>query len=204
MKDGIALIHTEGKYNEVKASFTIRIDENGIMEVEYTAKLNPNKKTIQEAGIKFITGHSFAKLVWDRDPYFTAYPDTHMGRAAGEAKLNQRPEMQYREEPKHSWEEDSRGFYYFGPDKQLPYTNVVRSLKEHIHEYTLLTQAKTGLQVLSEGKLACRFDRLDGENTLIINDRWDYNSLLWGNYMLRIPLEKSLQGKAVIALTGLN
>jgi beta-galactosidase len=204
INDGIALIHTEGKYDEVKASFTIRIDENGVMEVEYRAKLNPKKKTIQEAGMKFITGNSFTKLVWDRDPYFTAYPDTHIGRAAGEAKLNHRPEMQYREEPKHSWEEDSRGFYYFGPDKQLPYTNLVRSLKEHINEYTLLTQAKTGLQVFSEGKLACRFDRVDGENTLIINDRWDYNSLLWGNYMLRIPLEKSLQGKAVIALAGLN
>lgn len=200
MDRGVASISTDGQYENARASFIIRIDENGTLEIEYQSSHMPKKKTIQEAGLKFITGNSFKTLAWKRDPYFTAYPDTHPGRAEGQVNLDHRPVMNYREEPQHGWEEDSKGFYYFGPDKQLPYTNEARSLKEHITEYTLLTQAKTGVQVFSEGGHACRFDRIDGENTLIINEQWDYNSLLWGNYMKKIPLEKSLQGKAVIAI----
>ena len=200
MDRGMARIYAEGHYDTVRCSFAIVIDENGTLEVEYQSSHMPEKKTIQEAGVKFITGNSFTRMTWKRDPYFTAYPDTHLGRAEGQVNLVHRPVMNYREEPQHDWEEDSKGFYYFGPNEVLPYTNEARSLKENIREFALLTSSKKGIQVFSEGEQACRFDRIDGENTLIINEEWDYNSLLWGNYMKRIPLEKSVQGKAVIAI----
>jgi beta-galactosidase len=199
---GIATIHTEGSYNELQARFTIRIDEKGIIKVEYKAEHTGGKHYIQEAGLKFLTGNSFAKLKWDRDPYFTAYPESHPGRAIGDVDLNDKPDVPYREKPGHSWEMDSRGFYYFGLEKELPYTNVVRSLKENIYSYGLATGSNSGLKVLSTGTQACRYDRIEGENTLIINDQWDYNSLLWGNYMKKIPLEKEIVGQVTLVLSN--
>ncbi|MCP4311754.1 MAG: beta-galactosidase [Bacteroidetes bacterium] len=197
---GIATIHTAGSYKKLQVLFTIRIDQKGILDVEYKAVYAGKDLNIQEAGLKFYTGNTFVKLNWERDPYFTAYPDSHPGRAVGEVDLTSKPEMRYREEPEHGWEMDSRGFYYFGLEKELPYTNMVRSLKENIFTYSLLTEARSGLKVVSEGTQACRFDRIEGENTLIINDQWDYNSLLWGNYMKKLPLTRELQGHMTIAL----
>jgi hypothetical protein len=170
------------------------------MEVTYESMQDVNEKNIQEAGIRFLTGDCFKALSWERNPYFTAYPETHPGRASGKVILDHKPKMTYREEPLHTWEEDSRGYYYFGLDVELPYSNVVRALKEHIYAYSLGTSGGSLLEVLSEGSQACRFDRIDGKNTLIINDLWDYNSLLWGNYMKRIPLEKSFQGKTTVLI----
>ena len=198
---GIATIHAKGTYQKLKAGFTIRIDEHGTFDISYEVEGAPGGKTIQESGLKFITGNSLVKLAWDRNPYFTAYPETHMGRPVGEVDLTVKPEMRYREKPDHGWELDSRGFYYFGLEKELPYSNVVRSLKENINHYTLVTKAKSGIKVYSEGAQACRFDQIDGENTLIINDQWDYNSLLWGNYMKKIPLNRAFQGRVTIAVT---
>jgi hypothetical protein len=110
--------------------------------------------------------------------------------------------MPYREKPGHSWEMDSRGFYYFGLEKELPYTNVARSLKEHIYTYGLATDSHSGLKVYSRGTHACRYDRIEGENTLIINDQWDYNSLLWGNYMKKVALEKEIMGQTTLVLNN--
>jgi hypothetical protein len=52
--------------------------------------------------------------------------------------------------------------------------------------------------VYLNGTQACRFDKSERKNTLIINDRWDYNSLLWGNYQKLIPLEKEFAGRVVM------
>ena len=118
--------------------------------------------------------------------------------------LSYRPESEYRKEPGHGWEHDTRGFYYYGLEEKLAYTNEARSLKEHIYEYTLSTRSNAGLKVYSDGNQAGRFDRIGGLNTLHINDQWDYFSLRWGNYMKLIPLDKEIQGKVHIALTGLS
>ena len=166
--------------------------------------MDSEAKNIQEGGIKFITGASFEKLSWKRNPYFSAYPDSHPGRAVGEALLVYRPESEYRKKPWHGWEQDTRGFYYFGLEHKLPYTNDIRSLKENIFEYSLRTDSNAALQVYSSGNQACRFDLIGGHNTLLINDQWDYFSLRWGNYMKLIPLEQELGGKIFMALSHLS
>jgi len=204
LEDGIAILETEGQYEKLKASFTIRIDGQGIIEIEYSSKINSKEKTLQEAGIKFLTGNSFGKISWKQDPYFTAYPDSHPGRAVGEAVLSNKPESYYRTEPGHGWEQDSKGFYYFGLEEELPYTNEVRSLKENIYEYALSCGSNAELKIFSNGKQACRFDQIQGKNTLLINDHWDYNSLLWGNYMKHIPLKKEMKGKAHLEISSLT
>jgi beta-galactosidase len=187
-------VSTVGVYDSISASFIIRIDENGLMAINYELKDLPRGMNIQEAGLKFITGGSFGKLAWDRNSYFTAYPDTHLGRPIGEVDLNYKPQMQYRQKPTHEWEMDTKGFYYFGLQEELPFTNDARSLKENIWYYTLENGEKSRLGVLSGGNQACRFDKLQGIHTLIINDQWDYNSLLWGNYMKLVPAADSFSG----------
>ena len=149
--------------------------------------------------MKFLVGDSFQKLAWDRDSYFSAYPENHLGRPVGEVDINLKPEMNYREKPQHDWEMDTKGFYYFGLDEELPYTNIVRSLKENIYSFSLKTELAK-IEVFSDGKQACRFDKLDGKNTFIVNDLWDYNSLLWGNYMKRIQSEKKIKGRVMFVL----
>ena len=205
MEKGIAVLETAGSYDHSTASFEVRIDASGILEISYVADSfldnSSRKRNIQEAGIKFLCGPAFTELNWESEPYFTSYPESHPGRSKGTANLLYRPEMIYRSEPSHGWEKDSRGFYYFGLEERLPYTNEVRSLKANIYSYALYTENGKGLKVSSLGDQACRFDRIKGQNTLIINDQWDYNSLKWGNYYKAIPLPEKLEGKVILSLS---
>ena len=204
IEEGIAQIRIKGRYGIVEAGFIIRFDEYGVFTIDYQIEGGSAKTYIQEAGIKFITGDNFEKLSWEREAYFTAYPSYDPGRPAGMADLAEIPVMKYRQEPGHEWEMDAQGFYYFGLDEKLPYTNLVRSLKENIYSYALLT-AGSKLEVSSRGTQACRFDKIAGDNILIINDLWDYNSLRWGNYHKQIiPEKESLSGTVLFSLDSVN
>ena len=200
VNDGIAIINSTGNYDSISSNFTIKIDENGVFNIDYKIENVSPGKNIQEVGIKFFVGESFKKLIWDKNSYFTAYPENSLGCQKGEVNLIQKPEMKYREKPAHPWEMDSKGFYYFGLEEELPYTNIARSLKENIYFYSLKTEANSGITIYSDGVQACRFDKIKGENTLIVNDKWDYTSLLWGNYMKLILSEKTFNGKVVFRL----
>ena len=184
--NGIATINSKGTYDSISASFTIKVDETGVFNIDYNIEGAPKGKNIQEVGIKFQVGDAFKTLAWDRNSYFTAYPQSDLGSPIGRVDIPQRTEMNYRKKPNHGWELDMKGFYYFGLDKELPYTNIVRALKENIYTYSLITQSGSKLEVISDGVNACRFDKIEGDNTLIINSQWDYSNLLWGNYMKQI------------------
>lgn len=184
--NGIATINSKGTYDSISASFTIKVDETGVFNIDYNIEGAPKGKNIQEVGIKFQVGDAFKTLAWDRNSYFTAYPQSDLGSPVGRVDIPQRTEMNYRKKPNHGWELDMKGFYYFGLDKELPYTNIVRALKENIYTYSLITQSGSKLEVISDGVNACRFDKIEGDNTLIINSQWDYSNLLWGNYMKQI------------------
>ena len=194
-EDGIAKISAHGKYDKkIEFSYSILMDENGVLVMDYMAGNLEEGKSIQEAGIKFIAGDNFKKLAWERNPYFTAYPEANMGSSVGEVSLFEKPAMFYRQKPGHRWEMDSKGFYYFGLERALPYTNIVRGLKENIFSYSLKTD-KSILTIFSDGTQAGRFDEIKGENTLIVNDLWDYNSLLWGNYNKQINSKSIYKGR---------
>jgi len=201
MTDGIVTITSEGKYDNIEARFYIMVDERGVFEIDYSVENAPEGESIQEAGLKFIAGRHFEKLTWNRNSYFTAYPETHMGKSSGEVNLLHKPVMKYREFPDHDWEMDTKGYYYFGLKEELPLTNIARSLKENIYSFSLKTKENSTVEVLSKGDQACRFDMINGEFTLIINDQWDYRSLLWGNFMKLIPSEKEFSGSVVMVLS---
>lgn len=200
VNDGMLTIHTKGKYNQVSAGFVVQIDQNGVITTDYSINNIPEGKYIQEMGLKFFTGNSFNKLSWDREGYFTAYPDTHIGKTQGEIDLNEKPTMNYRVYPDHPWGMDTKGFYYFGLDTTLHFTNMARSLKENIYSFALRSAGGGKVEIFSPGQQACRFDKIGDEFTLIVNDRWDYNSLLWGNYMKLQKTEKTFKGSVVMKI----
>ena len=203
MKDGIATVCTRGRYDSMDVSFVFRIDGYGTIQVDYKWQGLPEGKLVQEAGIYFVVGDSFRELSWDRAAYFTAYPETDLGYPAGKADLRFSPPMTYREKPGHEWIHDTKGFYYFGPTKQLKYSNMARSLKENIYSFSLYTADGKNITVHGAGTQACRFDQTGGGNTLIINDLWDYPDLMWGNYMKLIPLSARFHGSATICLLSI-
>jgi hypothetical protein len=198
MLDGIATLHSSGSYDKIAVQFSIQIDENGVFDISYEIEGAPNDKNIQEEGIKFLTGDTFEKLSWERDAYFTAYSENHIGSPTGEVNIPQSPPMGYRQEPQPSWGLDNKSFYYLGLKKEFPYNNIVRSMKENIYSYSLKTGANSVLEVVSEGTQACRFDRINDRSVLIINNQWDYNSLKWGNYMKNLASQKRITNQVVL------
>jgi hypothetical protein len=199
MKEGIDTIYTLGSCGDIEVSFMIRVDGNGTMKVEYELVGLPEGESVQEVGIYFVAGESFTELAWDRKSYFTAYPQEDLGHPKGKADLTFGPTMTYREKPGHEWIHDTKGFYYFGPEAQLAYSNLARSLKENIYSFSLAAADGTSISVLGAGTQACRFDRRDDDNLLIINDIWDYPDLMWGNYMKLISLPGQYQGSTNIS-----
>ncbi|WP_167616174.1 glycoside hydrolase family 2 protein [Maribellus sediminis] len=194
-EDGVATITVKGKYdNSIDFSYRVKMDESGVLVINYSAGNLEKDRNIQEAGIKFMAGNEFNNLTWQVNSYFTAYPEASMGSPEGEVSLLEKPPMVYRQKPQHSWEMDSKGFYYFGLENELPYTNIVRGLKENCFSYALKTNT-SALTVLSNGTQACRFDKIEGKNTLIVNDLWDYNSLMWGNYYKQIKSGSAIEGQ---------
>jgi beta-galactosidase len=200
IKDGIATVYSSGSYGKIDVSFVFRVDGHGTMQVDYEWQGPPYGNLVQEAGIYFVAGDSFREVSWDRQGYFTAYPEADLGLPKGKADLTYRPPMSYRQKPGHEWIHDTEGFYYFGPDSQLVYSNMARSLKENIYSFSLSTGDGKSISVHGGGTQACRFDRIDGNNHLIINNLWDYPDLLWGNYMKMISLPGHYKGSATLSL----
>jgi beta-galactosidase len=200
MNEGIATLFTLGSCGDINVSFMIRVDGNGTMKVEYELEGLPEGESVQEVGIYFVAGESFTELAWDRKAYFTAYPDEDLGQPQGKADLTFGPTMTYREKPGHDWIHDTKGFYYFGQDTQLEYSNLARSLKENIYSFSLETADGAGISVHGAGTQACSFDQIGGDNTLIINDLWAYPDLMWGNYMKLISLPGQYKGSTTLSL----
>lgn len=199
ISEGIITINSIGMYDSISASFEMKIDAFGVFSIGYEITNVPEGKNIQESGITFIVGNQYKTLDWNRIPYFTTYPPTDLGSANREVNLSSKPAMIYREKPNHDWEMDTKGFFYHGLEDEFSYTNIVRSMKENIISYGLST-ASTRLSVFSDGSQACRFDKIDEQNILLINDQWDYQSLLWGNYMKMIPSAETFRGHVTLKI----
>lgn len=200
LADGIATIHSRGSCDSWDVSFIVRVDGQGTVQVDYGCRGLPERELVQEAGVYFVAGDSFRELSWDRQAYFTAYPETDLGHPEGKADLGYKPPMAYRERPDHDWVHDTKGFYYFGPGTTLKYSNLARSLKENIYSYSLATANGASISVHGDGTQACRFDHTGGNDVLIINDLWDYPDLKWGNYMKLLPLPANFHGHATLSI----
>ena len=200
LEEGIARIDLSGEYDSIKASFSINFDETGNLNVDYHISEVPAEKLIQEAGIVFNTSSDFRRLNWSRDAYFTGLPEGHLGSNTSDVDLMVKTYTGYREKPAHQWEMDRQNFYYHGLNTIRTYTNIARGMKENIWNYSLQTDSEAGLTVVSDGTQTARFDHIEGEYRLFINDLWDYSSLGWGNYMKKLTMQKDFKGNATLKL----
>jgi len=194
LEEGIAKIDLSGEYDSIKASFSITFDGTGNLNVGYQIFDSPAGLPIQESGIVFNTTGDFRKLNWNRDAYFTGLPEGHSGSSSGNVDLKVKTLMNYREKPLHGWELDRQNFYLYGLDTILSYPNIARGMKENIWNYSLQTNSDVGLTVVSDGTQAVRFDNVEGEYRLFVNDLWDYPSLGWGNYFKEIKTVGESEG----------
>lgn len=193
--DDIVEIVTSGFFDDtVAVEYKIQLDGNGTIIINYSVSGAPEGKFIRESGIKFITGNQFIKMAWDRNSYWTVYPELHLGMPVGDIELKNDLEMAYRKYPDHEWENDMKDFFYQGIHKEMSFSKIARATKENIYSYSLKCSNETGLKVISNGEKACRFEKTDHGYILNINQQWDYYSLLWGNYQKNIKFKKEFSG----------
>lgn len=176
-----------GTYKNIKTDFTINIFPSGEMTVDYITHNEPNG-WLREAGVKFLLTEQPEHLEWNRQPYWSFYPEGHFAGKQGSVPLYNKKTVKYGADPKQDWNMDTHNYYYFadaGSICKRPLTNIAKGMKENIYTYTLLTPAKKGkLQAVSpHGNLACRINKDTSDQLILyINTRWDYPEIAWGDY----------------------
>lgn len=198
-----AEIAIRGSFNDsLPVSFVLTINGNGDINTSYSFEKS-TKKELFELGIMYQLSASFDKLNWNRESYWSAYPERDLGRPSGEEPLRNLIYEKYREAPKKDWTHDVCNFYYKGidyPKYKYHLPNIVTALKENIYDYTLTnTSSGNSVSVVSDASVACRVEQKKPEQlNLIINSLWDYPDLLWGNYMKIIQVPEKYGNEVVI------
>ncbi|MBW8036370.1 MAG: hypothetical protein FVQ79_12255, partial [Planctomycetes bacterium] len=143
----IATVDIAGSYDTINASFSIQIDHNGTMAVDYDAANIPSTYG-KEVGLTFRLSDGIDQLSWDRNGLWSIYPADHIGRNRGTAiKERSGPELIYRDEPLWSWSLDMKDFHAKGKDHAgYGMTNDFRSQKEYIKTASAINR-QTGLGV---------------------------------------------------------
>jgi hypothetical protein len=197
--EGIIRILTNGIYNDsIYTEYIIDIDGKAKIRVNYNVKGAPSHKYIRESGISFVVNDNFSKMSWERDSYWSAYPDIHLGMPVGEAELSTNYDMEYREYPANIWEFDNVDFFYHGIEYKSKLTNIARSTKENIFSFILESKNGSILEVKARGDKGCRLSEIGSQYLLNINDKWDYGSLMWGNYQKNINFDHEEAGEIIL------
>ena len=193
-KSKLVSVNIKGEYDRAfPVSYTIGIDSEGSISVQYQLENIP-KEYIREMGIKFKLADVFDSISWERNAYWSIYPENHLSSREGKAPLYAGKQKVYRKEPGKSWIKDSKSFFYHGTEDERigeELTNIAKFTKEQIRRYSLLREDKEVFSVRSTADVNCRLARKGNELMLSINDRSDYVNLSWGNYQRNIlPDEK--------------
>jgi hypothetical protein len=193
IREGLLNITVSGAYGLIHLSFNIRIGYNGTIIISYSVNGFPENSSVQEFGLKFLTGKHFDEVSWDRRSYWNAYPKIHPGMPQGSVSLSQKNKNLYRERPAGVWEFDNNSFYYNGLAESDNLSNIAGSMKENIYTFSLSTPGKSVLTVCSAADKACRIVNKNNLNYLYINKFWDYNCLNWGNYIKNEKLPQEVR-----------
>ena len=198
--NGLAKVTIEGTYNSIVASYLLTFDGQGLLKTNYTL-LNLPSDEVTELGVRYEIPPTYDSLYWKRKPYWTIYPEGHIGAGEDRIALCNPNQLNYRAEPKQNWENDVEDFYYLGREADIyksRLTNNARAMKENIGQYTLI-EKNNRVTVYGNFEIACRL-MVDKDNTwwFSILNQWDYVNLSWGNYMNNIKLTKEFHGESLI------
>ncbi len=132
-----------GSYKECRGQYTLRIDGGGRMTVEYSFEMTESVNP-RQWGMVFETPSSYDCLFWRRKGMWSVYPEDHIGRPSGEARLfyAEASSDTPREAPSHSWSKDSHALG----------SNDFRSTRRNIFRAGLREEGDGGrLTVCSDG-----------------------------------------------------
>ena len=176
-------IDIEGSYKSISVDFELTITADGHLKTRYSYSGLPDK-FIREAGIRYTLDTVYDEMYWNRQGYWSIYPEEHLSALSGKVQLYSDIIKKYREEPQKRWTKDSKSFYYSGTEPESPedLTMAARATKENCLEYSLLRNGKKQLIVAGRGKISCRLEKNGSGLNLYINSILDYTNLNWGNF----------------------
>ena len=200
------ILKTTGKYNnQIPVEFEISIYPDGKLKVWYQVEKIPTED-IRELGIQFELEDVFNTLSWNRNAYWSYYPDDHLSATKGTTALYPEELKMYRTEPVKTWNFDSKSFYYEGTENEKAkdlLTHIAKSTKENIWQYSLEINRQEVLSVLGMGSISCRISKADNKIHLFANNEMDYIDLSWGNYQRNIKLAKNYSNQVILKIGDL-
>jgi hypothetical protein len=181
-------ITLSGVYRQVKVEFLIHISPDGPLQVDYFASGEPSGQ-LREAGVKFQLPETIQRLKWQREGYWSYYPENSFSGHEGEVSLYDSRQSAYREQPVQPWHLDTLNYYYDGKKIAVqPLTQQAKGMKENCYRYVLTGTGQGTLSVCSaDASIACRVNK-NAQKQLILyaNNRWDYPEIGWGNYSKKL------------------
>ena len=189
-KDSHVWVDITGVYGTLRMDMQLDITPDGKIIIDYVTDGEPGG-FLRESGLKFHLADAVEHLQWKRNGYWKYYPEDAFAGNEGEAPFYNDQQAPYGKPPTQAWHLDTHNFYYWadaGAGSSKPLMQAARGMKENIYTYSLTTNDKHGLTVVSpDASAACRTDRLPNEQlTLFANNRWDYPEIAWGNYCKNI------------------
>ena len=214
-QENAVAVHVTGLFASIEVSYTYTLGANGRFDIDYTfAKIPPlvveNKKHAYggplnlEVGIKLLSSDRFDRLDWNKQGYWSAYPEDHIGRAKGSIDLFTTDKPEWAKKPTQPWHKDVWDFYFMGwgvPEGKL-LTYEAYAAKQAIRNYTLTdSDAGLALTVYGDGETTtARYGQFrDKSYVLYILDTLDYH-LRWGNYSAKHRPQPRHYGAARLGL----
>lgn len=206
-----------GSYeNGTQALFIIYIYGDGRMHTRCVIEaIQQESCVLDEVGISYRIPADVAAVSWNREGFYSCYPEDHIGRNTGTA-YRRRPGAEqdsYTTQPSWPWKDDMRDdFLYAAHDLQNGLaTRDFKAMRENILFYKVHFAGRTAaVQAESDGCAAARVQitaQSSGEESayLIVNSRWSYPDLAWGNYTgTPITLIRGFAMEATLLFTPTN
>ena len=191
-----------GEYdNAIPVEYKLFVSSNGEILIQYQIENIP-QENLREVGIKFELDDSYDALSWERDSYWSYYPDDHISSPKGTSALYSQIQKKYRIDPKKDWNQDTKSFYYNGIEDELTnqLTNIAKSTKENVRKYYLLKNEQEMISIYGNGDVSGRLNKVAEKLHLYVNNQIDYIDLSWGNYQRNIVLNKEYSNKVIIKI----
>jgi len=137
--------------------------KEGLFKTNYEMAYQHSDVAVYQYGLMFALPLSFDELTWKRKGDFSYYPETHIGRNVGTAKLNANEvyEVEAHGEPvTKEWKDDANTLG----------SNDFRSTKANVITATLMDANRKQIRVLSTGKQASRTWKQDEHIQWLVAD----------------------------------
>lgn len=182
----VFVIHSKGEVDKYPVEMVTSLYPNGQIKITYSADSIP--VYTWDIGVGVPVASDLDKISWDRKGYWTTYPEEHMSAIKGTAKKVYNSTESFGIKPNFEVSHSMSDYFLTKKDPAVLYkaemsaSGIYRAKKENIYNYTISGDAGA-LNVISDGKQAAKMNvNKDGDQQLLVSDKWDYWTISWGNY----------------------